>query len=63
MCCTCSLYSTELQKEIQSLQEIITSLTLQLRVKEERNVHLRENIKGILTTSIALYFVYCRSEV
>ena len=63
MCCTCSLYSTELQKELQSLQEIITSLTLQLREKEERNVHLTENIKGILTICIALYFIYCRSEV
>ena len=63
MCCTYALYSIELQKELQSLQEIITSLTLQLREKEERNVHLTENIKGILTTCIALYFIYCRSEV
>ena len=63
MCCICALYSTELQKELQSLQEIITSLTLQLREKEERNVHLTENIKGILTACIALYFMFCRSEV
>ena len=63
MCCTCALYSTELQKELQSLQEIIASLTLQLIEKEERNVHLIENIKGILTTCISLYFIYCRSEV
>ena len=57
------LYSIESQKELQSLQEIITSLTLQLREKEERNVDLTENIKGILTTCIALYFIYCRSEI
>ena len=63
MCCTCGLYSTELQNELQSLQEIITSLTLQLREKEERNVHLTENIKGMLTTHIALYFIGYRSEV
>ena len=40
-----SLHSTELQKELHLLQEIIMSLTLQLREKEERNVHLTENIK------------------
>ena len=51
----CSLYSTELQKELQSLHDIITSLTLQLREKEERNVHLTENIKGLLTTWVDLY--------
>ena len=56
------LYISSIE-ELQSLQEIITSLTLQLREKEERNVHLTENIKGILTTCIALYFIYCRSEV
>ena len=55
-------YSTELQKEIQSLQEIIISLTLQLREKEDRNLHLTENIKSILTIYIALYFIYCRFE-
>ena len=63
MSCTCTLYSTELQKELQSLQEIVISLTLQLREKEERNVHLTENIKGILTTCIVLYFIYCRSDI
>ena len=63
MCYTCALYSTELQKEQQSLQEIITSLILQLREKEERNFQLTENINGILMTHIALCFIYCRSEV
>lgn len=60
---TCCLYSTELQKEVQSLQAIITSLTLQIREKEERNVYLTENIKGIYTTYMALYFTYCRFAV
>ena len=63
MCCTCVLYYIELKKELQSLQEIITSLTLQLIEKEERNVHLTENIKGILTTCVALYVICCSYEV
>ena len=65
ICYTCSLYSTELQKELQSLQEIITSLTLQLREKEERNVHLTDNIKGILMTCTAfiLSVIDLRSQI
>ena len=59
----CSLYSTELQKEVQSLQEIITSLTFQIREKEERNVYLTENIKRIYRTYMALYFTYCRFTI
>ena len=57
MCYTCTLYSTELQKELQSLQEMITYLTLQLREKEERNVHLTQNIKGSMYNSL-LYLLF-----
>ena len=63
MCNACTLYSTELQNDIQLLQEIITYLTLQLRKKEETTVHLTDNIKGIFTTCILFNFIHCRSEV
>lgn len=38
--------SEEKQKEIETLQEIITSLTLQLRESEKQNDELNQKLKG-----------------
>ena len=38
--------SLERQKEIGTLQEIITSLTLQLRQRDEHIEELKQNLKG-----------------
>ena len=38
--------SLERQKEIRTLQEIITSLTLQLRLRDEHIEELKQNLKG-----------------
>ena len=38
--------SGEKQKEIETLQEIITSLTLQLRESEKQNEELNQKLKG-----------------
>lgn len=40
-------FSAELQIDQQSLQEIVMSLSLQLREKEARNAFLTEKIKGL----------------
>ena len=43
--------STEKQKEIESLQEIITSLTLQLRERDKQIEGIKQNLKGNLYMS------------
>lgn len=40
------LQSGEKQKEIETLQEIITSLTLRLRESEKQNEELNQKLKG-----------------
>ena len=41
-------------KELETLQEIITTCSLQLAKNEERNKQLTENLKGILNVMPAL---------
>ena len=38
--------SAERQKELETLQEIITSLTLQLRERDQQIEELRQSLKG-----------------
>ena len=38
--------STERQKELETLQEIITSLTLQLRERDQQIEELKQSLKG-----------------
>lgn len=37
----------ETQKELETLQEIITSMTLQLREKDKQNEELKQSLKSI----------------
>ena len=46
------LITQEKQEDIEKLQEIITSLTLQLKEKEKRNMHLMEKLKGAVNNMI-----------
>ena len=39
--------SIETQKELETLQEIITSMTLQLREKDKQNEELKQSLKSI----------------
>ena len=43
--------STERQKEIETLQEIITSLTLQLRERNKQIEEIKQSLKGNLYMS------------
>ena len=38
--------SAERQKELETLQEIVTSLTLQLRERDQQIKELKQNLKG-----------------
>ena len=38
--------SAERQKDVETLQEIVTSLTFQLRVRDQQIEKLKQNLKG-----------------
>ena len=42
----------EKQEDIEKLQESIASLTLQLKEKKKRNIHLMETLKGTVNNMI-----------
>ena len=49
------LITQEKQEDVETLQEIITSLTLQLREKVKRNIQLMEKLKGTAENDVILF--------